>query len=178
MDSPLDCKEIKPVNPKGNQSWIFTGGTDPEAEAPILWLPNVNTGKDPDARKDWRQEEKGMTKDEMVGWHHWLNGHEFEQVLGDGERQGSLACCSPWNRKKSDRIEQLKNNQMDKWKLSWPTAEGIKRTAQDTLGSVFLRLTGFVFLESLSQINQDGAFVSPKPQFTIKPNIYRESKQL
>ena len=79
---------------------------------------------------------------------------------------------------KSRTLEQLNNNQMDKWKPSWPTAGGIKRTAQDTLGSAFLRLTGFVFLESLSQINQDGAFVSPKPQCTIKPNIYRESKQL
>ena len=88
MDSPLDCKESKPVNPKGNQSWIFSGGTDPGAEAPILWLPKVKSrliGKDPDARKDRRQEEKGMTKDGMVGWHHRLNGHEFEQVLGDGE---------------------------------------------------------------------------------------------
>ena len=114
----------------------------------------------------------------MVGWHHRLNGHEFEQVLGDGEGQGSLACCSPWSHKESDTIKQLSNNQMDKWKPSWPTAGGIKRTAQDTVGSAFLRLTGFVFLESLSQINQDGAFVSPKPQFTIKHNIYRESKQL
>ena len=79
LESPLDCKKIKPVNPKGNQSWIFIGGTDAEAEAPLLWTPDVkgSIGKDPDAGKDRRQEEKGMTKDEMVGWHHWLNGHEF-----------------------------------------------------------------------------------------------------
>ena len=86
LESPLDCKEIKPFNPKGNQSWILIGRTDADAEAPILWPPDVNRWvirKDPDAGKDWRQEEKG-TKDEMVGWHHWLNGHEFEQAPGDG----------------------------------------------------------------------------------------------
>ena len=81
LESPLDCKEIQPVHPKGNQSWIFIGRTDVEAETPVLWPPDVNNwliGKDPDAGKDWRQEEKGMTEDEMVGWHHWLNGHELE----------------------------------------------------------------------------------------------------
>ena len=91
----LPFKEIKPVNPKGNQSWIFIGRTDAEAEAPLLWPTDVKNwlnGKDPDAGKDWRQEEKGMTEDEMVGWHHQLNGHEFEQALGAGEGQGSLAC--------------------------------------------------------------------------------------
>ena len=94
---PLDCKEIQPVHPKGNQSWIFLGRTDTEAESPILWPPDVRnwlTGKDTDAGKDWRQEEKGTTEDEMVGWHHWLDGHEFEQALGVGEGQGSLASCS------------------------------------------------------------------------------------
>ena len=87
------------VNPKGNQSWIFTGRTNAEAEVPILWPPAVKNwliGKDPDARKDWRQEEKGMTEDEMVGWHHWLDGHEFEQAPGPGDGQGGLAWCSPW----------------------------------------------------------------------------------
>ena len=98
LESPLDCKEIQPVNPKGNQSWIFIGRTDAKAEAPILWPPNAKnwfTGKDPDAGKNWRQEEKGITEDEMIQWHHQLNGHEFEQTLGDSERQGSLLCCSP-----------------------------------------------------------------------------------
>ena len=99
LESPLDCKEIQPVNPKGNQSWIFIGRTDAEAETLILWPPdsrNWRTGKDPDAGKDWRQEEKRTTEDEMVGWHHWLDGHEFEQapVVGDGQR--SRVCCSPW----------------------------------------------------------------------------------
>ena len=96
FESPLDCKEIKPVHPKGNQSWILIGRT--EAEAPVLW-PHMNSwlmGKDPDAGKDWRQEEKGMTEDEMVGWYHPFDGHEFEQAPGVGDEQGSLTCCSPW----------------------------------------------------------------------------------
>ena len=99
LESPLDCKEIQPVNPKGNQSWIFIGMTDTEDEAPILWPPDAKNwfiGKDHDAGKDWRREETGTREDEMVGWHHRLNGHGFEQVLGDGEGQGSLVCCSPW----------------------------------------------------------------------------------
>ena len=98
LKSPLDCKEIQPVHPKGNQSWIFIGRTDAEAEVPILWPPdgkNWLIGKDPDAGIDWRQEERGTTEDEMVGWHHWLDRHEFEIALGVGEVQGSLACCSP-----------------------------------------------------------------------------------
>ena len=107
LESPLDCKEIKPVNPKGNQSWIFVGRTD--AEATILWSPDAKSRLiriDPDTGKDWRQEEKGTTEDEMVGWHHQLNGHEFEQALGAGDRQGSLACCSPWGHKESDTTDQ------------------------------------------------------------------------
>ena len=98
LENSLDCKEIKPVNPKGNQSWIFTARTDAEAETPILWPPDAKnwlTGKDPDARKDWSQEEKGMTENEMIGWHHWLDGHETEQGPGIGDGQGSLECCSP-----------------------------------------------------------------------------------
>ena len=108
LESPLDCKEIKPVNPKGNQSWIFLGRSD--VEAAILWSPDVKKwliGKDPDARKDWRQEEKGSTEDEMVGWHHWLNGHEFEQAPETGDGQGSLVCCSLWGHKESDMTERL-----------------------------------------------------------------------
>ena len=110
LESPLDCKEIKAVNSKGNQSWIFIGRIDAEAETPILWPPDVKnwlTGKDSDAGKDWRQEKKQMTEDEMVGWHHWLDGHEFEQALWVGDGQGSLACCSPWGHKELDTTEQL-----------------------------------------------------------------------
>ena len=110
LESPLDCKEIKPVNPKGNWPWIFIGRTDAEAEALILWPPDAKNwliGKDPDTGKDWRQEEKGMTEDEMVGWHHLLNGHGFEQAPGVDDGQGSLVCCSPWGRKESDMTEWL-----------------------------------------------------------------------
>ena len=113
LESPLDCKEIKPVHPKGNQSWIFIGRTDAKAEIPILWPPDAKNwliGKDPDAGEDWKQEEKGTTEDEMVGCHHRLNGQELEQTAGDSEGQGSLACCSPWGHKESDITEQLNNN--------------------------------------------------------------------
>ena len=95
LDRPLDWREIQPVHPKGNQFWIFIGRTDAEAETPILWLPDIKSWlirKDPDAGKDWRQEEKGMTEDEIIGWHHCLNGHEFEQAPGDGD--GRAAWCA------------------------------------------------------------------------------------
>ena len=104
---------LKPVNPKGNQPWILIRRTDSEAEAPILWLPDVKSwliGKNPDACKDWRQEEKVTTEDETVGWHHQVNGHEFEWALGDDEGQGGLACCSPWGCKELDVTEWLNNN--------------------------------------------------------------------
>ena len=104
------CQEIKPVLPKGNQSWIFPGRTDAEAETPIFWPPDAKNWliwKDPDAEKDWRQEEKGMTEDEMVGWHHQLNGYEFESTPGVGNRQGDLACCSSWGCKALDMTEWL-----------------------------------------------------------------------
>ena len=97
LESPLGIK-IKPVNPKGNQPWIFFERTDAETEAPKLWPPDAKrqvVRKDPDTGKDWRQQ-KGVTEDEMVGWYHQLNGHEFEQALGDGEGHGILGCCSPW----------------------------------------------------------------------------------
>ena len=110
LESLLDCKEIQPVCPKGNQSWIVIGRNDAEAETPILWPPDVKNClivKGPDAGKDWRQEQKGTTEDEMVGCHYWLNGHEFEQALRVGDDQGSLACCSPWGHKESDTTDRL-----------------------------------------------------------------------
>ena len=110
LESPLHCKEIPPVHPKGNKSWIFIGRTDAIVETPIFWPPDVKNwliGKDPDSGKDWRQEEKGMTEDEMVGWHHRLYGHEFEQAPGVGDGQGSLVCCSPWGCKELDTTERL-----------------------------------------------------------------------
>ena len=110
LESPLDCKEIQPVSLKGNLSWIFFGRTGTEAETPILWLPDVKNwliGKDPDAGKDWKQEEKGTTEDEVVGWHHWLYGHEFEWTSRIGDGQGGLACCSPCGCKELDTTEWL-----------------------------------------------------------------------
>ena len=114
LESPLDCK-IKPVNPKGNQPWMFTGRTDAEAEVTIFWPPDKQSRiirKDPKDGKDSRQK-KGTTKNEMVGWYHWLNGHEFEEAPGDGEGQGSLACCSSWGHKESDMTERLNNNNLE-----------------------------------------------------------------
>ena len=118
----LDCKEIKPVHPKGNQSWIFIGRTEAEAETPIVWPPDVKSWliwKDPDAGKYWRQEEKGMTEYEMVGWHHWLDGHEFEQAPGVGDGQWSLVCCSPWGCKESDMTERLNWTELTLMVKTW-----------------------------------------------------------
>ena len=115
LESPLNWKEILPVHPKGNQSWIFIGRTDAEAEAPILWPYDVKNRliwKDPDLGKDWRQEKKGTTEDKMVGWPHWFNWHEFEWAPGDDEGQWGLVCCSPWGRKELDMTEWLKNNSL------------------------------------------------------------------
>ena len=113
LESPLNCKEIKPVNPKGDQSWIFTGRTDAKAETPIVWPSDVKNwllGKNPNAGKDWRQEEKGTTEDEMVGWHHQLNEREFEQAPGVGDGQGSLACFSHWGHKELDMTKWMNKN--------------------------------------------------------------------
>ena len=110
LESPLDCKEIQPVHPKGDQSWVFIGRTNVEAEMPILWPPDVKSWfiwKDPDAGKDWGQEEKWTTEDEMAGWHHLLNGHEFGWTPGIGDGQGGLMCCSWWGHKESDMTEQV-----------------------------------------------------------------------
>ena len=111
LESPLVCKQIQPVHPKGDQSWVFIGKTDVEAETAILWPPDVKSwlfGKDSDAGRDWGKEEKGMREDEMAWWHHQLDGREFERTSGVGDGQGGLACCSSWGRKASDTTERLK----------------------------------------------------------------------
>ena len=128
LESPLDCKEMQPVLSKGDQSWVFIGRTDVEAETPIRWPPHAKSwliGKDPDDGKDWGQEEKGATEDKMVGWHHWLNGHGFGWTLGVGDGQGGLACCGSWGHKELDTTEQLNWTELnwmlkrwDFWKLS------------------------------------------------------------
>ena len=115
LERPLDSKETKPVHHKGDQPWIFIGRTDVEAETPILCPPDGKSRliwKDPDAGKDWRQEEKGMTENKMVGWHHWLNGRGFGWTLGVGDGQGGLMCCSSWGHKESDTTEQLNWTEM------------------------------------------------------------------
>ena len=155
--SILDSKEIKPVNPKGNQSWIFTGRTDVETESPVLWPTDAKSqiiGKDPNARKDWRHGNKGAIKDEMVGWHHWLKGHKFEQMLGASEGQGSLMCCSPWGCKEWDMTWQLSNNKKEhlgaceKDPKSGPVSEErhrVKKTSQpDVVPSMAIELSHFV----------------------------------
>ena len=124
LDSPLDSKEIKPVNPKGNQPWIFTGRTGAEAEAPILWptdAKNWLTGKDPDTGKDWRQKEKGVAEDEMIGWYHELNGHSFEQTPGDSDGQGTLSCCSTRGHKDlaMGSHDLATEQQLQIWVSSW-----------------------------------------------------------
>ena len=110
LESPLDCKEIQPIHSKGDQSWGFFGRTDAKAETLVLWPPHAKSwliGKDSDAGRDWGQEEKGMTEDEMAGWHHWLDGRESEWTPGVGDGQGGLACCHSWDRKESDTTERL-----------------------------------------------------------------------
>ena len=110
LESPLDCKEIQPVHPKGDQPWVFFGRNDAKVETPVLWPPHAKSwlfGKDSDSGRDWGQKEKGTTEDEMAGWHHWLNGHESEWTPGDGDGQGGLACCNSWGCKDSDTTERV-----------------------------------------------------------------------
>ena len=131
LESPLDCKEIQPIHPKRDQSWVFFGRTAVETETPILWPPEGKSWliwKDPDAGKDWGQEEKGTTEDEMVGWHHRLEVLEFDQALGVGAGKGSLACCSPWYHKESDTNEWLN---CELW-------TGIESSWINILASIFL----------------------------------------
>ena len=138
LESPLDSKEIHPVHPKRNQSWIFIGRTDAEAETLIHWPPDAKSWliwKDPDAGKDWGQEEKGMTEDEMVGWHHRLNGHGFGWTLGVGDGQGGLACCGSWGRKESDTTEQLnwkipRKVRRQHYRLSWKSYHSMSHIMQ------------------------------------------------
>ena len=118
----LDCKEIQPVHPKGDQSWVFIGRTDIEAETPILWLPDAKswlTWKDSDAGKDWRQEKNVTIEDERIGWHHQLDGHGFGWTRGVCDRQGGLACCGSWGRKESDMTEWLNWAELNTSKSCW-----------------------------------------------------------
>ena len=146
LESPLDYKKIQPVHPKGNQSWVFIGRTDAKAETPVLWPPHAKSwliGKDSNAGRDWGQE-KGMPEDEMAGWHHWLNGHEFEWTPGVGDGQEGLARCISWGRKESDTTERLNWTELSsrgycshqivfkqlhinqEWKLQMPLRVGVR----------------------------------------------------
>ena len=145
LERPLDCKEIKPVNPRRDQSWMFIGRTDAEAEAPILWPTDVKNWlirKDSDARKDWRQEEKEMTENGMVGWHHWLDGHEFEQALGVGDGQGSLVCCSPWGRKELDTTEWTE--------LKWMKQQTGSKSGKEYVKAVYCHPAYLTYVQSTS----------------------------
>ena len=149
LESLLDCKETKLVNPKGNQSWIFIGRTDAEAETPILWPPDVKNWlirKDPDAGKDWRQEEMRATEDELVGWHHHLNGHEFEQTWEEGEGQGILACYNPWSHKELDTTERLNKN---KGQLGNSVKRNVKPISERSLKSLPVLVSIILWLTEL-----------------------------
>ena len=141
LESPLDCKEIQPVHPKGNQSWMFIGRTDVEAETPILWPSDEKNwliGKDPDAGKDWGQEEKGTTEDEMAGWHHRFNGHGFESVLGVVDGHASLVCCSLWGRKSQTQLSNW--TELKVWRVvySWEwMCTSLEAWEQRTAGIIF-----------------------------------------
>ena len=155
LESHLDCKEIQPVHPKESQSWIFFGRTDAEAETLILWPPDAKNWlieKDPDAGRDWGQEEKGTTEDEMAGLYHRCNGHEFEEVLGVGDGQGSLVCCSPWGRKESDttgRLNWYPFYRLGNWTWVLGTAPSLNCRARLQRGSMDFQL-GAVFCLNLN----------------------------
>ena len=158
LESPLDSNEIQSVHPKGNQSRIFIGRTDAEAETPILWPPDVKnwlTGKDPDAGKHWGQEEKGPTGNEMAGWHHQLYGHDFEQASGVGDGQGSLVCCSSWGHKELDTTEWLNWTELDillvqSLSCVWLFVTPWTKAHQDSLSfSISLSLLKLMSIESV-----------------------------
>ena len=148
LESPLDCQEIQPVHPKGDQSWVFIGRTDTKAETPILWPPHVKSwliGKDPDTARAWGQEEKGTTEDKMARWHHRLDGHEFEWTLGVVDGQGGLACCDSWGHKESDTTERLNWTELN-WTL----------LSSDLLTRKQLEVLCFLLLQSLLHAERKG----------------------
>ena len=125
-----NCKEIQPVHSEGNQPWDFFGRNDAESETPVLWPPHAKSwliGKESDLGRDWGQEEKGMTEDEMAGWHRWLDGHESEWTTGHGDGQGGLACCDSWGRKESDMTEQLNWTELQKYHKVFYVSEKVSK---------------------------------------------------
>ena len=168
LQSPLDCKEIQPVHPKGDQSWVFIGRIDAEPEAPIFWPSDVKNwliGKDPDAKKDWRQEEKGTTEDGVVGWHHWLDRQESEEAPGVDYGQGGLACCSPWGRKESDVIKWV--NWSHKFTSLFPSWKGLFAWILWTVLLIFSSLSGWSFLFFVRHFLSSFPSVSTTQNFTF-----------
>ena len=134
LESPLNSKEIKPVHSKENHPWIFIGSTDDKVEAPKLWPPDAKNwliGKDPDAGKALRQEEKQATEDEIIAWHHQLNGHESEQTLRNGEGQGDLVCCSPWGSQNQTRLRDWTKWKNFKWLITWKYMLGLTNSQEN-----------------------------------------------
>ena len=174
LDSPLDCREIQPVHPKGNQSSIFTERADSEAETPKLWPPgkkNWLIGKDPDAGKDRRQGEEGTTEDEMAGWHQWLDGHEFEWTLGVGDGQGGLACCSPWG---SQRVRHDWATELTLFQSSVMKSFSILPRRQSYLCNhiqCIVPSLSSCLLVFRSKLLQYHSFVSSKPYFNNAPKV-------
>ena len=151
LESPLDCKEIQPVHPQGDQSWVFIGRIDAEAETPILWPPHAKTwliGKNPDAGRDWGQEEKGTTEDEMAGWQHRLDGHEFEYTLGVGDGQGSLECCDSWGHTESDTTERLHWLKMQLNPLQWSKHWSLMPTCNMASGNYQRQCASIIHLKA------------------------------
>ena len=195
LERPLDCKEIKPVYPKGDQAWVFFGRTDVEAETPILWPADVKSwliGIDPDGGKDWGQEEKGMTEDKMVGWHHRLNGHGFGWTPGVGDGQWGLACCISWGHKESDTTEWMNWTELCFWsevkvaQFCQTSCDLMDYTAHGILQARILRLAAFSPLGNLPNPGTkprppalQAVSLTTEPQekptvFLVKQNIYRE----
>ena len=165
LESPLDWKEIKPVNPEGNQPWIFIGRTDTEAETPILWLPDAEL-------THWKRpwcwgQEKRVTEDEMIGWYHWLNGHEFEQTPGDSRGQGNMVCYSPWGCKESDTTEPLKNNNVIQ------SFSGALQHLQGHVSMPSLHTQAWSFPSSTSQVSQEAL----KFQLSLLHHLSDEEKK-
>ena len=165
----LHCKEIQPVHPKEDQSWVFIGRTDAKAETPVLWPPHAKSwliGKDSDAGRDWGQEKKGTTEDEMAGWHHWLDGHEFEWTLGVGDGQGGLVCCNSWGRIESDMTEQLNWTVLILYlsiiKLTW--IENIHEYKLTIIYSIFCATLGQNLCYSVQAVRYTLSAISPALQ--------------
>ena len=177
LDSPLDCKEVQPVHPKGDQSWVFIGRTDAKDETLILWPPHAKSwfiGKDPDAGRDWGQE-KGTTQDEMAGWHHRLDGHDFEWTPGVGDGQGGLACCDSWGRKESDTTERLNWTKCPYIQKDWTGDKNIIHSLGKKPTNK-LRFPSYAFKQSRNLVFTH-EFTEYIHYFLVKPSYYSATQK-